>query len=208
MISVPIRFIQRKLLSPFLLAAIAFGGSEVSTNAVAPADEHESQHQHEDHPATGKKIASPGPGDESKFLMVDTEKKLVTIPVIATYNDVNYGMNFNGHHRGGAVYTVPKGWKVTVKFENRSPVPHSAVIVEQFMTRKPQVGEPFFDGAGTKDYLKGLVKKDEFSFVADETGKFAIACGFPAHAASGHWITLNIDREAEAPSLKFTTKKP
>jgi hypothetical protein len=163
-------------------------------------------HSHEHHPVTGRKIASPGPMDNAKFLLVNDESKTAILPIIATYNDANYGMNFNGHHRGKAIYTVPKGWKITVQFQNMSPVPHSAIIVEESMIKKLQFSEPYFEGASTREPLKGLVKKDEFSFVADESGKFAIACGFPAHSASGHWISLIISPEAHTATLVFPDK--
>jgi hypothetical protein len=45
--------------------------------------------------------------------------------------------------------------------------------------------------------------KAEFSFVADETGEFALACGFPAHAINGHWLALNISDTAKAPTLQL-----
>lgn len=173
------------------------------------ADENSSLDEtppHDHHPVTGRRIASPGPMDTSKFILVNEETKSVILPVIATYNDSNYGMNFNGHHRGKAIYTVPEGWKITVQFQNMSPVPHSAIIVEESITKKLQFSEPYFEGASTKEPLKGLIKKDEFSFVADESGKFAIACGFPAHSASGHWISLIISAEAQTATLVFPDK--
>lgn len=166
----------------------------------------EKKDDHHDHPATGKKIPSPGLKDVAKFLKFDAKKKEVIIPVIATYNDVNYGMNFNGHHRGMAVYTVPKNWKITVNFENRSPVPHSVIVVERAITRKLQMGEAYWEEAVSKDHLKGIIKKDSFSFTPDEAGKFAFACGFPTHAANGHWIALNVDKSIKEPTLTFLEK--
>ena len=161
------------------------------------------QTDHKHHPATGRKIPSPGPDDVDKFLRIDKEAKKVYIPLTATYNDANYGMNFNGHYKGRAVYSVPKGWEVTIHFKNMSPVPHSAVVVEQAMARKLQVGEPYFEGASTTEPLKGLKKDEKFTFVVDEAGKFAIACGFPAHSAGGHWVAFNVSKDAELPSLKL-----
>ena len=158
---------------------------------------------HGDHPATGRKLASPGPEQVDDFIQVDQDARHVTLSIIATYNDANYGMNFNGHFKGKAHYTIPLGWKVTVFFKNMSPVPHSAVVVEEVMTRKLQVEEPYFEGGASKEPLKGLVKKDSFTFVVDEAGKFAIACGFPAHAAGGHWIGLKVKKDISSPELFF-----
>ncbi len=179
------------------LAACAFSMGGFS-QAVQAADAG-----HGDHPATGRKIPSPGPDDVEKFIKVDRDAKHVTFPLTATFNDANHGMNFNGHFKGRAVYTVPKGWKVTFEFKNMSPVPHSAVVVEAYMARKLQVGEPYFDGASTTDPLKGLKKEEKFTFEVDEAGKFAVACGFPAHSASGHWLSFNVSKDAEVPSIEF-----
>jgi len=179
------------------LAACAFSMGRFS-QAVQAADAG-----HGDHPATGRKIPSPGPDDVEKFIKVDRDAKHVTFPLTATFNDANHGMNFNGHFKGRAVYTVPKGWKVTFEFKNMSPVPHSAVVVEAYMARKLQVGEPYFDGASTTDPLKGLKKEEKFTFEVDEAGKFAVACGFPAHSASGHWLSFNVSKDAEVPSIEF-----
>jgi hypothetical protein len=80
-----------------------------------------------------------------------------------------------------------------VTFINPSPIPHSAVVVEKDTTKKLQMGEPYFDGAGVPKPEVGLsLTKAEFKFVADEEGEFALACGFPAHAINGHWLALNI----------------
>ena len=60
-------------------------------------------------------------------------------------------MNFNGWSKGGALYTIPKGWTVEVTFINPGPVPRSLIVIE-----------------------KAAVKK------ADEAGEYAIACGLAA----------------------------
>ena len=102
-------------------------------------------------------------------------------------------MNFNGYSKGKATYKIPTGWKVNVTYENWSPVPHSVVVVEERVTRKPQMGQPYFDGATTPNANMATTPKEaKFSFEVDEPGDFAIACGFPAHAASGHWIKLEV----------------
>jgi hypothetical protein len=181
------------LLSLFFVTGLAISGLGQETK----------KDEHHDHPVSGKKIPSPGPEDAGKFIKVDKDAKKVFIPVTATYNDANYGMNFNGHFKGSALYTVPMGWEITIHFKNASPVPHSAVVVERFMTRKLQVGEPYFVGASTQDPLKGLVKDEKFTFVTDDVGEFAIACGFPSHSAGGHWIGLNITKDGDNASVKF-----
>ena len=159
-------------------------------------------------PSGDPKAAEP---QESMFLSVDPiTPKTARLVVVSAYNPVNYGMNFNGFAKGGARYTIPQGWTVSVMFTNNSPVPHSAIVVEKPMVKKLQMGEPAFKGASTPYPVRGTTGKGgvAFQFVADEAGEFAIACGFPSHSANGHWIAFDISPTATAPSLQFGTKAP
>jgi len=159
-------------------------------------------------PSGDPKAAEP---QESMFLSVDPNTpKTARLVVVSAYNPVNYGMNFNGFAKGGARYTIPQGWTVSVSFTNNSPVPHSAIVVEKPMVKKLQMGEPAFKGASTPYPVRGTTGKGgvAFQFVADEAGEFAIACGFPSHSANGHWIAFDVSTTATAPSLQFGTKAP
>lgn len=157
-------------------------------------------------PSGDPKAAEP---QESMFLSVDPNTpKTARLVVVSAYNPVNYGMNFNGFAKGGARYTIPQGWTVSVNFTNNSPVPHSAIVVEKPMVKKLQMGEPAFKGASTPYPVRGTTGKGgvAFQFVADEASEFAIACGFPSHSANGHWIAFDVSTTATAPSLQFGTK--
>jgi hypothetical protein len=91
-----------------------------------------------------------------------------------------------------------------VTFINPSPVPHSAMVVEREVLRKMQLGEPSFPGASTPNPVLGMsTSKATFTFTASEAGDFAFACGFPTHAANGHWLALNISADAKTPTLKL-----
>ncbi len=178
--------------SPFLFGILRPGrearlpvpaGAEVCTPEAAPSQPK-------------KKVA---------FLTPVAAKKEVNVTLVATYDDNNHGMNFNGHSKGSATYKIPTGWKVNVTFENWSPVPHSLIVVEDRTVRKPHMGEPYFEGAVTPDaHLATAPKEAKFSFTPDEAGDFAFACGFPAHAASGHWIKLEVSDDFEKP--EYLTK--
>ena len=144
---------------------------------------------------------------EADFLKLSDKPKTVKLTLVATYSAANYGMNFNGYSHGKAIFTIPKDWTIEVTFINPSPIPHSAVVVEKDTTKKLQMGDPYFDGAGVPKPEVGLsLTKAEFSFVADETGEFALACGFPAHAINGHWLALNISDTAKTPTLQLGDK--
>lgn len=144
---------------------------------------------------------------EADFLKLGDKPKTAKITLVATYSAANYGMNFNGYSHGKAVFTIPTGWTVEATFINPSPIPHSLVVVEQDTTKKLQMGEPYFEGAGVPKPEVGLaLTKAEFSFVADESGEYALACGFPAHAINGHWLALIVSDEAKAPTLQLGDK--
>ena len=133
----------------------------------------------------------------------DTPKS-VKIKLVATFNAVNYGMNFNGYSHGKAILTVPTGWKVDVTFINPSPIPHSAIIIEKAETKKLQVPEPYFEGGASPKHLTGMTMgQAEFSFTPDEAGEFALACGFPAHGVAGHWVSFNVSNDATVPTLQL-----
>lgn len=130
--------------------------------------------------------------------------KSVKVTLVATFNAANYGMNFNGYSHGKAILTVPTGWRMDVTFINPSPIPHSAIVVDKADTQKLQVPEPYFDGGASPKHLTGMtLGKASFSFVPDEAGEFALACGFPAHAVAGHWVSLIISDEAKVPTLQL-----
>lgn len=138
------------------------------------------------------------------FLRLGAKPNSVDLTVIAVFNDENYGMNFNGYAKGGALYTIPKDWTVNVTFINPSPVPHSLLVIEEDSLKKLQVPEPYFKGGAVPEHLKGLsYAKSSFTFTADEAGDYALACGFPAHAMNGHWIALEVSADAKAPTLKL-----
>lgn len=185
--------------------ALLFPFSLPSHAQDAPAPTGHEHHAHDTTTASaGRKMELVEGLTSEDFLRVGAEPNSVDVVIIAVFNDENYGMNFNGYAKGGATYTIPKGWKVNVTYINPSPVPHSVIVIEKDSLKKLQVAEPYFKGAAVPDHLKGLAYgKSSFSFIADEAGEFAFACGFPSHALNGHWIALEISDEAKAPTLKL-----
>ncbi|MCP5557140.1 MAG: hypothetical protein H7A55_05265 [Verrucomicrobiaceae bacterium] len=138
------------------------------------------------------------------FLKLSDKPKTAKITLVATFTAENYGMNFNGYAKGAAVYTIPTGWTVEVNFINPGPVPHSAIVIDKPDTQKLQVAEPWFPGGAVPKHTQGMsFGKADFSFVADEAGEYALACGFPAHAISGHWVALNVSDAVKVPTLKL-----
>ena len=172
--------------------------------AVEPPPAKEDHSQHASAVTEGRKMEMIAGITAADFLRLGSKPNTVEAVVIAVFNDVNYGMNFNGFAKGGATYVIPKGWTVNVTYINPSPIPPSLIVIEKDSLKKLQVPEPYFKGAAIPDHLKGLAYgKSSFSFVADEAGDFAFACGFPSHAMNGHWIALEISADAKTPTLKL-----
>ncbi len=148
--------------------------------------------------------AEGGSGEQasSEFITVDAENQTVTLTVIAAYDNTNGGLNFNGYANGEATYLVPEGWTVNVNFENRADLPHSAMIVPQDAVSEQQMPEPVFDGAAVSDPNAGVTGTAEFSFTASAAGTYAMACGVPGHAASGHWIVFEVGSSDVQPAFQ------
>ncbi|MDB6173154.1 MAG: hypothetical protein JWL59_2465 [Chthoniobacteraceae bacterium] len=175
-----------------------------SLHSPAVAQEPAAPHDPAVHAGAGLKKELIAGITEADFLKLGAGPKTAKITLVAAFTDANYGMNFNGYSHGKATYTIPVGWTVEVTFINPSPVPHSALVVERDMTKKVQLGEPAFKGAAVPNPIVGMsTSKATFTFVASEAGDYALACGFPTHAAGGHWVALDVSPSAKAPSLKL-----
>jgi hypothetical protein len=176
--------------------------------AEKPATENKDPHaEHGTSATSGLKKELIAGITEADFLKLGDKPKTVKATLVAVWSEDNYGMNFNGYSKGTAVYTIPKDWTVEVTYINPSPIPHSLIVIEKDQVSKLQVPEPFFKGAAVPKHLQGIsYGKSTFSFTANETGEYAFACGFPAHAVAGHWIALNVSVDAKAPTLKLGDK--
>ena len=189
-----------KFRSLALLAAFAFA-SPVFSQTPASADDHAG---HAAAALIGLKKELIEGITEADFLKLGDKPKTAVITLVAVFTDANYGMNFNGHAKGSLVYTIPKGWTVEVHYINPSPIPHSAIVIEKSDLKKLQIPAPYFKGGAVPNHLQGLsYGKATFSFVADEAGEYALACGFPAHAMNGHWVALDVDDRIQAPTIKL-----
>lgn len=190
--------LHRAFSSAFVLSTIAFA----TVSAQQPPAPHGPAHGASIMDGLKKELIAGI--TEKDFMKLGDKPQSVKIKLAATLTDANYGMNFNGHFKGGATYTVPVGWTVEVEFINPGPVPHSAIVIDKADTKKLQAPEPYFKGAAVPDHILGMAfAKATFSFVADEPGEFALACGFPAHSVAGHWVCFNVSADAKAPSLQI-----
>jgi hypothetical protein len=117
----------------------------------------------------------------------------------AGVGDTNHGLNFNGHHDGSHRIMVPLGWTVIVRMRNAdSRVPHSALITRVYRQEEmpDRLGLPdtVFPGAATPVPVNGTAAGGyaEFTFVANQTGRYLVACGVQTHLQAGMWLRLDI----------------
>ena len=132
--------------------------------------------------------------------------KTVNLTVVAAYNSVAGGFNFNGYNNGGLTITVPKGAKVVVAFTNKAPLPHS-VVITPYASRTLGSNFPLaFKGSSTpspNDGKSNVSTPQVFSFTADKVGLYALVCGVPGHAVGGMWITFAVG-DVSAPTVRAT----
>ena len=184
-----------------LILALGISATSFAQTPAPPAADHAG---HEAAALIGLKKELIEGITEADFLKLGDKPKTVKITLVAVFTADNYGMNFNGHSKGTLVYTIPKDWTVEVNYINPSPIPHSAIVVEKSDTKKLQIPKPYFKGGAVPNHLQGLsYGKATFSFVADEAGEYALACGFPAHAMNGHWVSLDVDDKITVPTIKI-----
>ena len=198
-----------KMMCVALIGLFGVSVSLADKKAGDKKHDHHAAHKHAAHKHAAKA------GDKSKdpnakppiYIKLGKKPKSIEIELITAYTVHNGGMNFNGFSHGKAGYHIPVDWTVHVTFKNKSPVPHSAVVVEEEMASELRVGEPYFDGAATPDFVKGTTTKvEKFKFVADEEGDYVIACGFPAHALAGHWLKFTVGGASTKPIFKTADK--
>ena len=189
----------------FIFAVLGLRAADTAKSAPAAGHQHAAAPDAGANPGLKKEMIAGV--TEKDFLKLGDKPKSVKLVVVATWTDDNYGMNFNGFSRGAAVYTIPTGWTVEVTYINPGPVPHSLIVIERAAVKKIQVQEPYFKDAAVPKHIQGMsYDKATFTFVADEAGDFAFACGFPTHAINGHWIALEVSGEAKEPTLKLGDK--
>jgi sulfocyanin len=129
------------------------------------------------------------------FVAWNAATKTATVTLIAAYNQVGGGFNFDGYNNGGLTITVPTGARVSVQFTNLAPLPHSAVITPYADHAKTGNFPLAFAGSATPNPTTGMAnlrKPEAFSFTASKAGMYAVVCGVPGHALAGMWIAFDV----------------
>ena len=142
--------------------------------------------------------AANPPTNPSQWVSQSLSHKTATFKIYAGENN---GMNFNNYGHGDMTLTVPQNWRVTIDFVNTDNAQvHSAMIVPAADHVEMNISNSAlaFSGASTPNPSLGTNYgvHQSFSFTANKTGNYAIACGIPGHAAMGMWDHFNVSPTA------------
>ena len=141
---------------------------------------------------------------------VTTSGKVVHLTLIAGYNNVNAGFNFDGAAHGQMTVTIPLGDTVDATFTNKAQgAQHNAVVIAYARSLPAGSTSPAFSGAAspTPQFKPGGAPRtstaEKFSFVAGKAGTYMIVCGIAGHALAGMWDTLVVSPTARTASVSF-----
>jgi sulfocyanin len=141
----------------------------------------------------------PASAGAVEWMTVDAAARTVTLLVTAGWNDENSGLNYNGLHDGAATVTVPVGWSVRLRFDNKDQhLPHSVLVTRRYPEGKmPDVlhgSDVVIHGARSQDLDKGRAHggAETILFRAAPAGSYLLACGILTHAQAGMWLHLEV----------------
>ena len=122
-------------------------------------------------------------------LTSDATARTVSFTLVAGYNGLNGGFNFDGYFSGNVEIDVPQGWSVAVTCSNKGPLNHSCAVVTD-----EAASQAFFTGAETPNPGAGLPagQQTTFTFKPDQAGTFRIACLVPGHEPQGMWLAFKV----------------
>ena len=138
--------------------------------------------------AAPPQTARPHPG---RFLRWNAKAKQVQLTMLGALGASNNGFNFDGYGRGELLASVPRGWRVTVRCENRGSRRISCAVVPG--ARSATIA---FRGASVPDPLQGLPPggKSEFSFTASRPGSYRITSLVPGQSEARMFAVLVVTR--------------
>ena len=146
----------------------------------------------------GSPSATAAPDVSNVIRIDDGAGRVMTLSLDTGSGPSLNGFNFDGLGKGRLQIVVPLNWTVHVNCRNTSPIRHSCGVVEG-----AQSGQLAFPGAATPSPAVGIPpgQSASFTFLADRTGSFRIACLVPGHLEAGMWASLEIG-PAGGPSVR------
>lgn len=142
--------------------------------------------------ATPQTITSGGPPeggrpDPRRFLASNPAARTVRLTMLGALGSSNNGFNFNGYGRGELLASVPKGWRVIVRFENHGSRRTSCAVVTG--ARSATLA---FAGASVPNPVQGIRPggKTQFAFTAARAGSYRITSLVPGQAEARMFAIL------------------
>lgn len=131
------------------------------------------------------------------WLTWNAADRTADLTLVAGYDGSNNGFNFDGYGRGELLASVPRGWRVTVRCENRGSRRISCAVVPG--ARSATLA---FRGASVPNPLQGLPPggKAEFSFTAARAGSYRITSLVPGQAEARMFAVLVVTSDGR-PSI-------
>jgi hypothetical protein len=136
--------------------------------------------------------------DPRRFLEWNVAARQVKLTMLGALGASNNGFNFDGYGRGELLASVPQGWRVTVRFENRGSRRTSCAVVTG--ARSATLA---FPGASVPNPRQGLAPggKARFSFTAASVGSYRIVSLVPGQAEARMYAVLVVT-PAGRPSIR------
>jgi hypothetical protein len=141
--------------------------------------------------AATRRQPEAGRPDPRQFLSSDLAARRVRLRMLAALGSSNNGFNFDGYGRGELIVSVPRGWRVTVEFENHGSRRASCAVV-----MGAQSATLAFPGASVTQPVQGVMPGGtaRFSFTAARIGVFRIVSLVPGQAEARMYAVLVVTR--------------
>jgi hypothetical protein len=151
-------------------------------------------------------VAQAGEPFVPSWIRNDPAAKIVAMEIVADWGQVaRYAkgnvrtdiIDFNGYWGGNLTVVVPTGWSVRIDFVNRSgSYRHSLMVTRTYTQAEMPVRlrtEDAVWGAYT-DPPEGIYPQEtaQLSFVAQQAGRYFLACARQTHLMDGHWIGFEV----------------
>lgn len=147
--------------------------------------------------ACGSAAGSRRP-DPRRWLSVSSSTRSATVTAVVSYNDLASGFNIDGANKGGLLFTVPSGWRVTVRcLNNAAGRRYACAIVRS--PGAPSTSAPPTAGA-TAELLAG--SRAAVSFASGPPTRYRIVATSEGHQPVGMWVTLEVTHSG-APSVRW-----
>ncbi len=145
---------------------------------------------------------------DSTWLRVLVPSTTAEVTLIAGFQGINGGLNFNGGTRGALTIVVPVHWHVVLHFRNDDQnFAHSAEVIPATDPVPNQSVTHAFQGASSGGLSEGLApgSHQDIKFVAERAGKFLVFCAVPGHGLAGMWIRFEVSATASRPAISATS---